>query len=177
MDIKKTGCHRTKGRLLAFWVTCLTLCVIGLTAFTEPQSATTFDIVLTGGRVMDPESGLDAVRNVGINGNRIAAISARLLRGKQTVDVSGLVVAPGFIDLHAHGQDLKSNQMQVRDGVTTALEMESGAFPIAATYAARAARRECRVIWGIWRQRRPRHTQTNSRLGNMKRLQWRKPRA
>jgi dihydroorotase len=108
-----------------------------LCLFTSPLFAQTYDIVLTGGRVMDPESGLDAVRNVGINGNRIAAISARPLRGKQTVDVSGLVVAPGFIDLHAHGQDLKSNQMQVRDGVTTALEMESGAFPIAATYAAR----------------------------------------
>lgn len=140
MDIQKIGYHRTKGRLLAFWVTCLTLCVIGLTAFTEPQPATIFDVVLTGGRVMDPESGLDAVRNVGINGNRIAAISAKPLRGKQTVDVSGLVVAPGFIDLHAHGQDLKSNQMQVRDGVTTALEMESGAFPIAATYAERTGK-------------------------------------
>lgn len=104
---------------------------------TSPLFAQTYDIVLTGGRVMDPESGLDAVRNVGINGNRIAAISARPLRGKQTVDVSGLVVAPGFIDLHAHGQDLRSNQMQVRDGVTTALDMESGAFPIAATYAER----------------------------------------
>jgi dihydroorotase len=107
----------------------------------SPLFAQTYDIVLTGGRVMDPKSGLDAVRNVGINGNRIAAISVRPLRGKQTLDVSGLVVAPGFIDLHAHGQDLKSNQMQVRDGVTTALEMEGGAFPIAFTYAARDGKR------------------------------------
>jgi N-acyl-D-aspartate/D-glutamate deacylase len=111
-----------------------------LCLLTSPLFAQTYDIVLTGGRVMDPESGLDAVRNVGINGNRIATISARPLRGKQTVDVSGLVVAPGFIDLHAHGQDLKSNQMQVRDGVTTALDMEAGAFPIASVYAAREGR-------------------------------------
>ncbi len=141
MSFKKIQCDRTKVRLLAFWITCLTLCVIGLTAFTQPQPTTIFDFVLTGGRVMDPESGLDAVRNVGINGNRIAAISAKPLRGKQTVDVRGLVVAPGFIDLHAHGQDLKSNQMQVRDGVTTALELELGAFPIPFTYAARDGKR------------------------------------
>ena len=117
-----------------------TLLILLLCLCTSPLFAQTHDIVLIGGRVMDPESGLDAVRNVGINGNRIAAISAKPLRGKQTVDVSGLVVAPGFIDLHAHGQDLRSNQMQVRDGVTTALEMESGAFPIAATYAERASK-------------------------------------
>lgn len=126
--------------LTALTIMSLMLGFLVLTAFTAPQPAVIFDVVLTGGRVMDLESGLDAVRNVGINGNRIAAISARPLRGKQTVNVSGLVVAPGFIDLHAHGQDLKSNQMQVRDGVTTALEMESGAFPIAATYAAREGR-------------------------------------
>ena len=60
--------------------------------------------VVLSGRVMDPESGLDAIRNVGIRGDRIVEISENALRGEETVDASGLVVAPGFIDPHAHGQ-------------------------------------------------------------------------
>ncbi|HEY7698089.1 MAG TPA: D-glutamate deacylase, partial [Vicinamibacteria bacterium] len=63
------------------------------------------DIVLRGGRVMDPETRLDAVRNVGIDGGVIVAISEAPLEGRIAIDASGLVVAPGFIDLHAHGQD------------------------------------------------------------------------
>src|SRR5262245_9694637 len=69
----------------------------------DAQRSAEFDIVLAGGRVMDPESGLDAVRHVGIRGNKIAAISSVPLRGRTVVDVKGLVVAPGFIDLHSHG--------------------------------------------------------------------------
>ncbi len=101
-------------------------------------SSEPYDIVLSGGRVMDPESGLDAVRHVGIRGDRIAAVSTDPLRGAVEVDVSGLVVAPGFIDLHAHMQDLEGNRWQVRDGVTTALEMEGGVWPVAEWYAERA---------------------------------------
>ena len=85
-----------------------------------------YDIVLSGGRVMDPETGLDGVRNVGINGSVIVAVSEEPLDGDVVVDASGLVVAPGFIDLHAHGQTNRANEFQARDGVTTALEMESG---------------------------------------------------
>jgi N-acyl-D-aspartate/D-glutamate deacylase len=116
-----------------FLISCLNL----PRGFTQQQLTGLFDLVLTGGQVMDPQSGLDAVRNVGITGGRIEAISADPLPGKQTLDVKGLVIAPGFIDLHAHGQDLKSNQMQVRDGVTTALDMEAGAFPVAGWYKSR----------------------------------------
>ncbi|MGH9840381.1 MAG: amidohydrolase family protein [Blastocatellia bacterium] len=96
-----------------------------------------FDLVLAGGRVMDPESGLDAVRNIGINSGRIAAISAATLRGKQTVDVSGQVVAPGFIDLHSHGQTDENYRYKAMDGVTTALEMEVGVSPVAPWYRER----------------------------------------
>ncbi len=85
-----------------------------------------YDIVLAGGRVMDPETGLDAVRNLGINGSVIVAVSEEPLVGDVELDVSGLVVAPGFVDLHAHGQTNRANEFQARDGVTTALEMESG---------------------------------------------------
>ena len=99
-----------------------------------------FDVVLANGRVMDPESGLDAVRHVGILNGQIAAISETLLRGDVEVDVTGLVVAPGFIDLHAHGQDLFSSRLQVRDGVTTALELEGGADDIEDWYAQREGR-------------------------------------
>jgi hypothetical protein len=79
------------------------------------QTAAEFDIVLANGRVMDPESNLDAVRNIGIRNGKIAAISTRPLRGKTVVDVKGLVIAPGFIDLHAHGVDAENNRYQARD--------------------------------------------------------------
>jgi dihydroorotase len=89
-----------------------------------------YDLVLKGGRVIDPAASRDAVLNLGITNGKIAAISSGVLQSKQTVDVSGLVVAPGFIDLHAHGQNVPSNIYQARDGVTTALELEGGAFPM-----------------------------------------------
>ncbi len=64
-----------------------------------------FDIVLVGGRVMDPASGLDAVRNIGIRDGRVWAVTEDPLEGERVIDVGGLVVAPGFIDLHQHGQN------------------------------------------------------------------------
>jgi N-acyl-D-aspartate/D-glutamate deacylase len=97
----------------------------------------TYDINLQGGRVMDPESGLDAVRSVDINGRKIAAISTRPLRGKIEIDATGLVVAPGFIDLHSHGQTPENYRYKAMDGVTTALELEIGVSPLGAWYAER----------------------------------------
>ena len=85
-----------------------------------------YDVVIAGGRVMDPDSGLDAVRHVGIRDGRIAAISERPLTGRTVLQAAGLVVAPGFIDLHAHGQTNRENEYQAHDGVTTALELEVG---------------------------------------------------
>ncbi len=100
-------------------------------------AAQTYDIVLQSGRVMDPESGLDAVRSVGINGKKIVAISTRPLRGKVEADASGLVIAPGFIDLHQHSQTPEAYRFKAMDGVTTALELEVGASPVSEWYAAR----------------------------------------
>ena len=97
-----------------------------------------FDLVIAGGRVVDPESGLDDVRNVGIREGRIAAVAEGDLVGTEVVAAAGLVVAPGFIDLHAHGQDAVSSGYQAMDGVTAALELEIGAFPVARWYARRA---------------------------------------
>ncbi|HZQ94278.1 MAG TPA: amidohydrolase family protein [Candidatus Sulfotelmatobacter sp.] len=86
-----------------------------------------YDLVIEGGRVIDPERKLDAVRNVGIEDGRIARISKAPLKGRRVVVAAGLVVAPGFIDLHQHGQDQTSQRVKAFDGVTTALEMEIGA--------------------------------------------------
>lgn len=86
---------------------------------------------------MDPDTGLDSIHDVAIRDGKIVAISAEPLRGDTVVDVSGNVVAPGFIDLHAHGQTTSDMQIQARDGVTTALEMEIGVYPVAAWYASR----------------------------------------
>src|SRR6516225_9169998 len=88
--------------------------------------AQSYDLVIEGGRVLDPETGLDAVRNVGISEGKIRRISADALQGKRVISARGLVVAPGFIDLHQHGQDLESQRLKALDGVTTALEMEIG---------------------------------------------------
>jgi N-acyl-D-aspartate/D-glutamate deacylase len=85
-----------------------------------------FDLVLEGGRVIDPETSLDAVRNVGIRGGTIVAVSAEPLVAKRTIDAGGLIVAPGFIDLHQHAQSAESYRLMALDGVTTALELEIG---------------------------------------------------
>lgn len=98
------------------------------------------ELVLAGGRVMDPDSGLDAIRDVGLSGGAIVAVDEGPLSGDRVIDVSGLVVAPGFIDLHAHGQDEVSQRLQAQDGVTTALEMEVGVFPVGGWLASREGR-------------------------------------
>jgi len=84
-----------------------------LLALSNPLvSAQQFDLVLEGGRVMDPETGVDAVRNVGVRDGKIVRISSEALSGRRVVHASGLVVAPGFIDLHQHGQDLTSQRVK-----------------------------------------------------------------
>jgi N-acyl-D-aspartate/D-glutamate deacylase len=96
-----------------------------------------YDVVIAGGRVIDPESRLDAVRWVGIRGGKVAAISTTALRGTTVLDAKGLVVTPGFIDLHAHGQSDESYRLFAMDGVTTALELEVGTHDVPAWYSAR----------------------------------------
>jgi N-acyl-D-aspartate/D-glutamate deacylase len=106
--------------------------ILYLVLFSTPfLSAQQYDIILEGGRVMDPDTGLDAVRNVGIRDGKIARISAAPLSGRRVIHAAGLVVAPGFIDLHQHGQELSSQRVKAFDGVTTALEMEIGAPDVA----------------------------------------------
>jgi N-acyl-D-aspartate/D-glutamate deacylase len=99
-----------------------------------------YDIVLLGGRVMDPESGLDGVRNVGVRDGRIVKVTTEPLAGRRTIDASGLVVAPGFIDLHQHGHSVEDGATKALDGVTTALEMEIGVADVAAFLATKQGR-------------------------------------
>ena len=105
--------------------------VLVLTAlFGLPVLATDYDLVIANGRVVDPETRLDAQRHVGIIAGTIAEISERPLTGKKIIDASGLVVAPGFIDVHSHSPTLLGQHMNLLDGVTTQLDLEAGSFPI-----------------------------------------------
>jgi N-acyl-D-glutamate deacylase len=99
------------------------------------MTSSIFDLAIVNGRIVDPESGWDGPGNIGITGDKIAAISRDPLTAKRTIDATGLCVAPGFIDLHAHGQWTSANWMQAFDGVTTALELELGLLPIPDYYA------------------------------------------
>lgn len=94
----------------------------------------THDLVLRGGRVIDPDTGVDAVRDVAVDGGRVTAVSAQPLPGRRVVDVSGLVVCPGFIDLHSHAQTVAEHRLQALDGATTVLELEGGVTPVAVAY-------------------------------------------
>ncbi len=118
--------------------TVLPLVLLGLCSCAPSESDVyMYDVVLQGGRVMDPESGLDGVRNVGIKDGHIEAVSQDPLVGTRTIDATGLVVAPGFIDLHVHGQNEESFSFMVRDGVTTGLELEVGTGDVAQWYSER----------------------------------------
>jgi hypothetical protein len=99
-----------------------------------------YDVVYTGARAIDPETGLDAVRNIGISGGKIAAVSTDRLQGRRTIDARGLVAAPGFIDLHSHSTTLQTAKYQAKDGVTTRLELEAGTFPVEPWYAQKAGK-------------------------------------
>jgi N-acyl-D-aspartate/D-glutamate deacylase len=103
----------------------------------ETPAADSYDVVIANGRVMDPESGLDAVRSIGVRDGKVVAVSETPLTGKAIIDAKGLVVAPGFIDLHEHGQEERNYEFQAQDGVTTSLELEVGTDDVAKWYAAR----------------------------------------
>lgn len=99
------------------------------------MSAPVCDLVLTGARVIDPETGLDGVRAVGITGGTITAVQETVPPARAVWDVAGTVLAPGFIDLHSHAQSVNGLRLQALDGVTTALELEAGVLPVSGAYA------------------------------------------
>lgn len=132
---RPSGCRR---RLLSLVAGASLLGLTGITLAADAVER--FDLVIVGGRVMDPESGLDAVRNVGIRGGVIRAVSREPLQGERVVDATGLVVAPGFIDLHWHGTNPASHRYQAMDGVTASFELEVGVSDVDRWYAERAGR-------------------------------------
>src|ERR1700742_2814302 len=96
-------------------------------------------LVISGGRAVDPASGMDAIGDVAVMDSRIAAVGTGLGSAERSIDATGLVVAPGFIDLHAHGQTIPADRMQAFDGVTTTLDLEAGVLPVASWYRRQAA--------------------------------------
>ena len=118
-------------RHLLFWSVSIVL-FAGISA-----CGADYDTVIQGGRVMDPESGLDSVVNIGILEGQVLAISGDNLDGSRVIDATGLIVAPGFVDHHRHGQSERAYRLQVQDGVTTGLELEIGTPNAATWYAER----------------------------------------
>ncbi len=119
--------------ILATAIVCVSVAACGR------EQAPPYDLVVANGRAIDPESGLDAVRHVGIRNGKVEVLSESPLTGSRVIDASRHVVSPGFIDLHEHGQQDESYRMMVRDGVTSAFELEVGTGDVAAWYAARDA--------------------------------------
>jgi len=109
--------------------------VIPTLVMAMPAMAADYDVVINNGRVMDPETNFDGVRNVGIKDGKIVAITKDAIKGKETIDAKGHVVAPGFIEGHQHATDPFSRKVNLRDGLTTQMDFEAGAGNIAKWYA------------------------------------------
>ncbi len=113
------------------------LLVFAISVFSTTLNAQTYDVVILNGRVMDPETNFDATANVGISGGWIVKITDQPITGAETIDATGHVVAPGFIDLEQHGIDPWGIKVNLRDGVTTQMDFELGALNIDEWYAKR----------------------------------------
>src|SRR5436190_11651334 len=94
------------------------------------QGKPAYDLVVAGGRVIDPANGLDGVRDIGIRKGRIAAVAPKLDPGRaKVIDAKGLIVTPGLIDTHAHVYEhvsgdfgLNPDLVGIRSGVTTVVD-------------------------------------------------------
>ena len=104
------------------------------TALSSQVLAETYDLVINNGRVIDPETLFDDVANVGIKDGRIVEISKKALKGTETMDATGQIVAPGFIDTHFHFQMPIGYSLGLRDGLTSSMDFEMGC---AGSYVAR----------------------------------------
>jgi adenine deaminase len=121
--------NKVKKRPNAFVIskiaTIMLLAIFGSFAVV-PVQAQDFDLVILNGRVMDPQTKHDAVANVGVKDGRIAVITEDKITARETIDATGHVVAPGFIDTHWHYDRPWSNKLALRDGRTTVLDLEIG---------------------------------------------------
>jgi N-acyl-D-aspartate/D-glutamate deacylase len=121
-------------------ITILCCLLVGAAA-ALPAFAADYDLVINNGRVIDPETEFDSVANVGIKDGVIEAITKGEINGKQIIDATGKIVSPGFIDLHHHGVNIGDYRLQAVQGVTTALELESGVLPISDFYESQSAKK------------------------------------
>jgi N-acyl-D-glutamate deacylase len=106
----------------------ITLVMLLTSVISSNVFAATFDVVINNGRVMDPETNFYGVRNVGIKDNQIVVITEDAINGKETIDASGHVVAPGFIEGHQHATDPFSRKVNLRDGLTTGMDFHPHDF-------------------------------------------------
>ncbi len=100
--------------------------VLSVVGYANVGLAKGYDLVINNGRVMDPETGYDKVANVGIKDGRIAIITNKNIKGKDAIDATGHVVAPGFIDTHYHWQAPLGYKIGLRDGLTSSMDLEEG---------------------------------------------------
>lgn len=120
-------------RAIPYWI--IGLALLAVTACTPSEQ---YDVVIKRGQVIDPDSGLDDVRNIGIREGKIVAVSDDRMSGDLEIDAKGLIVSPGFVELHAHGQTEENYGLMVQDGVTSGFELEVGTADVAAWYDQRA---------------------------------------
>src|SRR5687767_4082369 len=132
---------------MSFKVIIVCVVLVGLALSSLSAANQVYDVVILNGRVVDPESRLDAVRNIGVSGGAIKAITTGRLSGRTVIDAKGLVVSPGFIDLHQHGQNDENYRFKVMDGVTTALELEVGTGDVDRWYGEREGK--ARINYGV----------------------------
>ncbi len=121
-----------------FLVSMFCLLSFGIFAQEKVTSNEAYDLVILNGRVIDPETMFDDVANVGIKDGKIVIITKSQIKGKETIDATGHVVAPGFIDTHYHATDVFASKMALRDGVTTGMDLEAGSFNVKAWYDEKA---------------------------------------
>ena len=123
-------------RTAAALLTLASMAAAGAPTSSLPGKA--YDVVIENVRAIDPETGLDGIRNIGLLADRIGAISGQPMQGKTVIDGRGLVAAPGFIDLHSHAYGYETATYQAMDGVTTRLELELGVYPVKPWYEKKA---------------------------------------
>jgi len=126
-----------KGRTRTLLAMASLLIAVGIAACAPSTDAQDYDVVILNGRVMDPETEFDGIRNVGIKDGTITVITESQISGTETIDATGLVVAPGFIDTHFHALDGLGAKIAARDGMTTALDLEGGVWNVDQWYEAK----------------------------------------
>ena len=111
------------------YAVALTFALMASMAQAKTITSDVFDTVIEGGRVMDPETNFDGIANIGIRRGKITHISTERLKANRIIDASGLVVSPGFIDIHSHTPTRLGEHLSVLDGITTQLDLEAGSYP------------------------------------------------